>query len=97
MDLDFLQFACAALCCAILLLAIKAMDYANRIEDLLVVYDLAGCGAEPHGDASRSMPLAERLAAMPCIECPYKRAADQQAIPAEPASRAVNAGRPVIL
>lgn len=89
MDQDFLLVACAAMCCAILLLAIKAMDYANRIEDLLLYLDLTDGWPKANGDAPRSMPLAVRVTALPCIECPYKAAADQQPIPAEPASRTV--------
>ena len=80
MDFDFLLIACAAMCCAILLLAIKAMDYANRIEDLLLVHDLTGGGAEPRDNAPRSTPLDVRLTALPCFECPHLQASRDAAM-----------------
>lgn len=44
------------------------------------VYDQVAAG---HADASRSMPLAARMKALPCIECPHLRASRQQPVPGD--------------
>lgn len=37
--------------------------------------------AKPNGNASRSMPPAVRITALPCIECPHLKASRQLSIP----------------